>query len=363
VSNEANIEGIAAASDIAKEPAIGTRSFGLSKSKLLSGLQCVRRLWLETHRRELAQVDDSTQAIFDTGHQLGDLARHLLGPGILIEHVDDITTAIAVTQSMLAAPGPRRTLFEPAFSFDSVVARADVLRPTRGGYSLIEVKASTSVKDYYIDDCATQAWIIEQSGVRLTSIKLAHLDRNFVYPGDENYAGLLRVEDITRAVRKRMGEVRPRVDTLRGMLALDEPMIATGDHCSTPFSCPFTNYCRAGEPPAPEFPISLLPRGGKVVEALHEEGFRDLREVPADRFEKPLHKRVHKATQTGEAILDPKAARILKRLGYPRAYLDFETIAFGVPRWAGTRPYQQIPFQWSCHLEDRDGSIRELSFL
>jgi hypothetical protein len=72
---------------------------------------------------------------------------------------------------------------------------------------------------------------------------------------------------------------------------------------------------------------------------------------------------VHHATQHGQAFVDSKVASVLNRLSYPRAYLDFETIAFGVPRWAGTKPYQQIPFQWSCHLEGPDGGVEERSFL
>ena len=47
----------------------------LSKSKLLAFLQCPKRLWLEIHHKDLRQDSAATQASFDVGHQVGDIAR------------------------------------------------------------------------------------------------------------------------------------------------------------------------------------------------------------------------------------------------------------------------------------------------
>jgi hypothetical protein len=48
---------------------------------------------------------------------------------------------------------------------------------------------------------------------------------------------------------------------------------------------------------------------------------------------------------------------------YPRYYLDFETIQFAVPIWAGTRPYEQLPFQWSCTIEHANATTEHREFL
>jgi hypothetical protein len=53
----------------------------------------------------------------------------------------------------------------------------------------------------------------------------------------------------------------------------------------------------------------------------------------------------------------------LLSLPYPRYYFDFESINPAVPIWAGTRPYQQVPFQWSCHVEHADGRLEHYRFL
>ena len=335
----------------------------LSKSRIVSGLQCERRLWLETYSREVMEIDATSQAAFDTGHAVGELARLLYGRGSLVEHIHDIDTALAETAALLACGGKRRTLFEPAFRHDGVVVRADVLKPVPGGYDLIEVKASTSVKDYHLIDCAIQAWVIEQAGVPLQHIRLAHLDNSFVYRGDADYRGLLVAEDVTAQVRELVADVTPWVRRFKKVLRADEPAITTGDQCHDPYPCPFFAHCRTQEPAGPKYPVALLPHGGKLARTLHEEGYLDLRKVPATRLDKPLHRRIHAASISGRAFLDPASAHMLAALDYPRHHLDFETIAFAVPRWAGTRPYQQIPFQWSCHVEQPDGSFKEHGFI
>ena len=44
-------------------------------------------------------------------------------------------------------------------------------------------------------------------------------------------------------------------------------------------------------------------------------------------------------------------------------FLDFETVQFAVPIWKGTRPYQQIPFQFSLHRLDETRQLIHQDFL
>src|SRR5690606_5028879 len=47
----------------------------------------------------------------------------------------------------------------------------------------------------------------------------------------------------------------------------------------------------------------------------------------------------------------------------PRYYLDFETVNPAVPIFAGTRPFEALPFQWSCHIEPSAGKLEHAEFL
>jgi hypothetical protein len=136
--------------------------------------------------------------------------------------------------------------------------------------------------------------------------------------------------------------------------------VEVGEQCKKPYECPFMTHC-FGE--ATEYPLIHLPRGGKVVDELRAEGIKDIRDVPEGRLRSQIHKRVRRVTISGQPELNPRVAKILHDLPYPRYYLDFETINPAIPIWAGTRPYQQLPFQWSCHIEDEDGGLRHAGFL
>jgi len=138
------------------------------------------------------------------------------------------------------------------------------------------------------------------------------------------------------------------------------PEIPVGKQCNVPYACPFLTYC---DRDAPEYPLSILGRDWRLKQRLMIQGYRDLREVPENAIGDGRPRRVWDATLTGRPSFDPRAAIFLTDLGYPRYYLDFETIQFAVPIWTGTHPYEQLPFQWSCSVEQQDGIVMHREFL
>ena len=161
--------------------------------------------------------------------------------------------------------------------------------------------------------------------------------------------------DIGPLVKKDVsGWIKAARKTLDGKLP---PMT---DNCDDPYECPFKAYCHAD---APEYPVDCLPRIGVQAAGLRAQGYDDIRDIPAGVLANPVQERVRKLTIFGKAELRPEAAAKLSELGWPRYYLDFETMNFAVPIWKGTRPYQQVPFQWSCHVGHEDGTMIHREFL
>lgn len=332
----------------------------LSKSKILLNRQCPRRLWLQTYKPELSNEDHSALARFRDGNAVGDIARKLHPNGIFIETLNKDRALQETADALQGKPVP---IFEAAFMAEDVLVRVDVLLPEGDGFRLVEVKSSTSMKDYHLDDVKIQAWVIERAGLGLSHFALAHIDSEFIYPGNLDYQGLLTEIDLSSDVKESISEVvdwvRSAKETVR---LLEEPQIEPGSHCSTPFSCSFQGHCLPVEVGV-EYPVEILPYGKALASKLKAEGFKDLRDVPAERFENPKHIRVHRSSLSGQPELDEEAVHLLRSLPYPRYYLDFETIAFAVPIWADTSPYIQLPFQWSCHIEGAKGSINHQEFL
>lgn len=340
----------------------------LSKSKLLAFRQCERRLWLELHRPGLRQDDDASQAAFANGHLVGELARQLYDPGrqgVLLDPVGDgVDTALARSRDLLAGAQP---VFEAGFESGGALAFADILLPLDSNaerWRMVEVKSATKLKDYHRDDAAIQAYVARTAGVALDGIALARIDSRWVYPGNGQYGGLLVEEDLSAEAFGRSGEVASWIARAGEVAAQEhEPVIRPGDHCASPYPCGFTAHCTARMPQA-AYPVHWLPRiASRALKQHINEGAADMREVP-DALLNPIQLRVKQHTLAGTAYVDAAgAAADLAPYAPPAWFIDFETIAFAVPVWAGTRPFQMIPFQFSVHRLDETGKLDHRAFL
>jgi hypothetical protein len=336
-------------------------TYKLSKSRLMQHRQCPRRLWLFTHRPELAEDDLNAQAAMASGTNVGEVARTLYPEGVLIES-GNLTDDLNATTSLLnAAPRP---LFEATLSANDVLVRVDLLLPTpTATYRLVEVKSSTSVKRYHLDDAAIQTWVAQNAGVAIAGTDIAHINNQFTYLGGDDYAGLFTHTDISLQVAERLPQISGWINAAQSTLAGSEPEILPGAQCNDPFSCPFIAHCQPVKTDAPEYPVTLLPRASRVHRELLAAGYEDLRDVPDQMLNHPLHQKIQRLSRSGSAEITAEGTTFARSLPYPRYYLDFETIAFAIPRWIGTRPYRQIPFQFSCHVAPCPGTLMPFSFL
>jgi hypothetical protein len=255
----------------------------------------------------------------------------------------------------LKAAKPPRHIFEAAHSHENVVVRVDALRRVGKAFELIEVKSSTRVKDYFLDDCAVQTWVARGAGITPRRTQLALVDREFVYSTEGDYTGLLRLEDVTSTIEDRLAEVPKWVRRFRKVLRNGEPAIATGAHCSTPYGCPFVAHCQQFEEAGTEFPLTLLPTGGALVQRLANAGYTDLREVPEEQVSRNQHLRMLQATRNGQG--DHRSG-VARRSGGTavsvRGYLDLEVDSVHRSALAlEPVPSTRFRLQWSCHLKAR----------
>ena len=333
----------------------------LSKSKLIAFRQCPKRLWLEVHRAELRIFDDSAQSRFDAGYQIGALAQTQYPDGVMIAPDNNLTAALRQTRQLLAT-SPRKPLFEATFQAAGLLVRADLLVPTKTGWHMVEVKSSTSVKDYHLEDAAIQSWVAVKAGQPLANTSLQVVDSKWIYPGGHDYSGLLKLESVDDSIAPLQTEVPKWLAGAQAVANAAEPVVKMGRQCTDPFACAFQTYCESLAAPV-QFPIAWLPNLHHAKRGRYEAaGYLDLREIPIDDLSDKQRKVLH-ATINNEIYFAPLSPAERKFLAGTRYYLDFETISFTIPIWAGTRPYQQIPFQWSCHIEQPDGSLGHEMFL
>jgi hypothetical protein len=338
----------------------------LSKSRYQKGLQCEKALWLSIHRPDLAPaVTEAQQWIFTQGHEVGLVARGLFPGGVEVAE-DHLHAAEALARTAQLLANGATVLYEPAFQFGGAFARVDILVAAPGGrWDLYEVKSSTALKDVYITDAALQAYAVEGSGLALRSVNIVRINNTYVYQGGEyDLSQLFAVEDITGLVREYLPQIPGAIAAFQQMLDGPEPERRLGNQCGHPYQCDYCGYCHSFLPD--EFPVTDLPRLSEaMLHALLDQGYTCLLDVPEGypgltRAQAESLAAVHRQ----EPVVDAEALRTsLRGLRWPVYHLDFETVNPALPLWPGTRPYQQVPFQYSIHVHYPDGSTRHREYL
>ena len=332
---------------------------GLSKSRFIAGAQCHLRLWHDTYERKLGSPADSAQqAVFDTGQEVGDLARQRYPGGHNVTHdYRHVREALDETREVIST-GEAPALFEAAFVHEEVLVRADVIeRLPSGGWRLVEVKSTTRSKEVFVDDVAVQLWVLLGTGLDVREAGVLTLDRSYVYDGKRlDLGALFRLHPVYDEASARLDTVRSQVQEMQAMLAGSAaPDIAPGDHCFAPYACPYYSHCTRDQA-VPDHGLDELPRlSPKDRACLDVAGVREIRDVP-DQFPLTyLQRMVRQAVIENRAILHGDIrAEPAKRVP-PVRHLDFETFAPAIPRFAGTRSYDAVPFLFSVHTE-REGA-------
>jgi len=318
----------------------------LTKSKITSGLQCTKKLWFDVNEPIKKELH-----IFYIGNRFGDFSRQHYGQGLNLEGQFDVEKVVNETKKALDDPKVN-VIYEAAFLSDEVLVRADVLLRKGAEWEMVEVKSSTSQKPEHIADATIQTYVIRACGVNLSSIKIGHINKEFLYTNIDNYDGLLSEVDITEAVNSRTSEVKDWIKELKIVAAkgANSPMVAMGEHCNEPHVCPYQSRCEALLPQFDGVPINLLPRvGNKLAEEWQEKGIFDLRQLPEAALKTPMQKMIHLAHTLNQPVINSDLPAKISSYGWPRFFMDFETVQQGVPLLLNTKPYDAIPFQWSVH--------------
>ncbi len=297
----------------------------LSKSKFIRGEKCRKSLWLHVHQRDLSVVLDSQQAIMNRGTNVGVLARDYFPGGVMAVESDYPTAESALRTRELIDQGVE-TIYEATFIYDDTLIAADILTKIDGQWHLFECKGSTVVKPYYIRDLAVQMYVVTGVGITLADASVMHLNNQYVRHGNLALQELFTCESVFGMAKGMQDDIPQLLAEFREMLQGQEPQIEIGGHCNSPYACDFMNYCQG-----------LLPTNNA--------------ETASESDNSPI-------------IRHDSVRNQLAQFGYPLYFLDFETMQPAVPMFDESRPYQQIPFQYSLHyLRERGGELIHSDFL
>lgn len=328
----------------------------LSKSTFLRGLQCEKSLYLYknfyTHRDPIPK---ERQAAFDRGNRIGEFAHQLFPGGIDCKPASPRQSrkALEKTQELLAAG--QEVIYEAAFAADRVLIYVDILVKKDDGWYAYEVKSSTRVSPVHVIDASLQYYVLEKSGISLQDFNLVYVDTSYVRQGEIDPQQLFKFESVKREVLTNWDFVEMNVKRLMEVLQeIDIPEKKIGPQCSEPYDCDFRGTCWKGVPDRPVIELGGMPK--KELFELYHMGIRQLTDIGENIKLSPEQRLVVNAEKSGKPIInEPAIKAFLDNLNYPLLLVDFESFMPPIPRYDGTRPYQQLPFLYSAHRIESPG--------
>ena len=341
----------------------------LSKSKYCSLWQCPKILWMNKHKSEELVLDSSALARMEAGNEVGDLAMGLFGDYVEVTAYKgerlNLQKMIADTKAEMDKGTP--VICEASFEFGGLYCAVDILCKEENGWAIFEVKSSTkSDKEIYIADIAYQKYVLQNCGVNVTGTYLICIDNNYVLDGDLDINRLFKVTDVWDLVSQEEKNIRANLKIAERILRSEtEPEIDISEHCKKPYDCGYWKYCSRHIPSPSVFDLYRLQTSKKFD--YYRKGiitYNDLFLSGVVTNEKHLRQIEFALTDKGTYVDKNGIQDFLDTLSYPLYFLDFETEQPVIPKYNGTKPYQQIPFQYSLHyIDSEDGELKHKEFL
>ncbi|EEC4841726.1 DUF2779 domain-containing protein [Campylobacter lari] len=325
-----------------------------SKSRYTRGAQCAKSLWLNTYNKDVLNSSNKSTKT-DIGNKVGELACELFPNGVKIEF-EGSSFDEKCEQTRKLLENNQEVIYEATFCYDGILIMIDILQNTKDGLIINEVKSSTSLKDVYIDDCALQYYVLSNLNYKIKQVNLIHLNNEY-YRGDFlDINQLFKINDITKEVLLNQNQVKENLKYFEEILSKkEEPDIDIGTHCFDPYECDGYEYCWIKQRNLCEKEnVFNIPKFKKSFEFYYQNtyNFEDLDDLSI--FTKNQQIQIKASLNKEIYINKENIKKFLDTLTYPIYHLDFETFMQAIPEYKGIRPYMQIPFQYSLHIDHKD---------
>ncbi len=328
----------------------------ITKTHYVSFRSCSRCYYYILNNKDQAVEDPASQKRINDGYLVNQYAYDLF-PGIISTKKDlksvNPTLQVEITKKLLNDDKP---IAEASFKFNDLFCAVDILVKNNDGYDIYEVKGSTNLEkhlDEYCADVAFQKYVLQKCGLKINSCYLVHLNSQYVKQGDIEVKKLLSIDclDDFAEFIKECEDVEKQIPMMEEIQK--SKTIPTYGDCSS--SCPFYDFCHK-DLPTPNV-LSLARMTSKKGHKLITQGIKSFDDLIKNNVAlSSFQAKQLSATQKNEIYLDKVALNLFtSKLKYPLYYLDFETMDEAIPKIDGTSPYQQVPFQYSLHIEKTPG--------
>lgn len=333
----------------------------LSKSKYCSGIGCNKKLWMMTYMPEVA-VEVDNESVFETGHEVGELAKGLFGEYYDIPFNEKLSEMINDTRK--AINSGYKVITEASFVYNNNFCSVDILKCNNNEVEIYEVKSSTEVKDIYLDDISYQVYVLINLGYKVNRACVVTINGNYERYGELELDKLFDINDVTEMAFDKQEEVENNIKKINlYMEQSNEPDMGLGMYCMKPYTCPFFNYCSRNLDSNNVFNIRGMTNSSKFK--FYDKGITSYSDLLEEGINDKYRQQIEFTLYDKEDYINTgNIKKFMKDLYYPMYFLDFETFQQAIPRYDGIRPYMQIPFQYSLHcIEKEDGLLEHKEYL
>ncbi|MBU1643769.1 MAG: DUF2779 domain-containing protein [Nanoarchaeota archaeon] len=327
----------------------------LSKSAYIKGEQCQRLLWF-ANRKQLPEVSLADQHKFDQGHDFEKYV-YLLFPKAIDLSGTRGEENINKTQEAIKK---KKIIFEAGVQFEELFIRADIFEPVGNKWNLYEIKSTTEIKPQHIPDLAFQKYVLEKAGFKINKCFVLFLNKEYVKNGEIDAKQLVSKEDVTEQVELIDNIEENSQKYLETIKDECEPPITITVNCNKPYPCPLKEHCWGT---LPENNVLHLTNWRQYWNFFHQ-GIIDIKDIPIETELNPKDEVIRKAVNKCQVVYSKEHLKhFMKTLRYPLYHFDFETFDTAVPIYDKSRPYQKIPFQYSLHIQQKDGKLEHFEYL
>lgn len=333
----------------------------ITKSQYLKGLRCPKALWLTKNALDL-EVDQGKKDRAEIGIEVGEVARGLFPGGHLIEY--ERKTIFELIEETKNAMESKETVYEGTFLYNDALVRCDIL-VYNNGWELYEVKSTTKAKEEQIMDIDFQYYVLKGLGYEVKRISLVYINSEYVRHGDLDLSLLFIIDEIKDLFAKDMQIVDKELCTMKEISkATNEPEVDINECCFEPEACEFKKHCFRHMPEKSVFDLGFGFRKDKKLK-LYRDGLIAFEDLQGNSNIKGVAKlQLECSLQDRMEINKKEIDSFLKQLYYPLYFLDFESYQQAIPKFDNINPYRQIPFQYSLHGIEKEGTeLKHFEFL